>query len=156
LDIIPLPLIIHTSNTPSYRGQIDYRPKDLQNEFPKNSDVVINIGPHIGSLAKVVGHSRSQVDFDNVEIKILQPVPQLSSVTAAIAHRYDDQKNYRGINDVAKQMGVDVQVLLTILDCVLIKTEPELNQKSIYPEKFDIGLALIQKKNHTIVPELVM
>ena len=107
-------------------------------------------------MAKVVGYSKSSVDFDNVEVKILQPVPQLSSVTSAIARRYDDQKNYRGVNDVAKQMGLDVQVLLTILDCVLVKTEPELNQKSIYPEKFDIGLALIQKKNHTIVPELVM
>lgn len=155
-DIIPLPLIIETSNTPHYRGQIDYRPKPLHLEFPKNSDVIINIGPHIGSLGKVVGYESGHVDFDNVQVKILQPVPHLAQITAAIAKRYDDQKNYRSVNDVAKQMGVDVQVLLTILDCVVVKTEPELNQKSIYPEKFDIGLSLIQKKNHTIVPELII
>ncbi len=155
-DIIPLPLVIETANTPQYRGQVDYKPKPLHGEFPKGNDVIINIGPHIGSLAKVVGYEKGHVDFDNVEVKILQPVPQIGQITASIAQRYDDHKNYRSVNDLAKQMGVDVQVILTILDCVVVKTEPQLNQKSIYPEKFEIGLSFIQKKNHTIVPELVM
>ena len=49
-----------------------------------------------------------------------------------------------------------MQVVLTILDCIVVKTEASGTEKSIYPERFDIGLNLIQRRNHTIVPELIM
>mmetsp|Transcript_41689 Transcript_41689/g.37090 ORF Transcript_41689/g.37090 Transcript_41689/m.37090 type:complete len:425 (+) Transcript_41689:2473-3747(+) len=63
---------------------------------------------------------------------------------------------YRSVNDVANSIGVKLEVLLTLLDSVVVKTETDQNKESIYPEKFDLGLSLINKKNHTIVPELII
>jgi len=57
---------------------------------------------------------------------------------------------------VAKRLGVDLQVIFAILDCLFVKTEACVNEKAIYPERVDIGLNLIQSKNQIIVPELVM
>lgn len=57
---------------------------------------------------------------------------------------------------MAKRLGVDLQVIFAILDCLFVKTEACVNEKAIYPERVDIGLNLIQSKNQIIVPELVM
>jgi hypothetical protein len=54
---------------------------------------------------------------------------------------------------VAKEIGVDLEVLHIVFDSVLVKSDPDDNKNSIFPEKFDIGLGWIQKKYHTIVPE---
>ena len=47
-------------------------------------------------------------------------------------------------------------VIYQILDSVIIKTQVDDGEKSVYPDRFDLGLNLIQRKNHTIVPELIM
>jgi len=47
-------------------------------------------------------------------------------------------------------------VVYQILDGVIIKTQVNEAEKSVYPDRFDLGLNLIGRKNHTIVPELIM
>lgn len=83
----------------SYRGKVDYSDKDLGKEFPLYSEVVLNIGPSKGSLAKVVGYSSEAHEFDNVEVKIIKTVPKLSATTS-IANKYDDHRNYRSVYKV--------------------------------------------------------
>ena len=63
-------------------------------------EVVINIGPPAGSLARVVGYKSETSDFDNVEVKIVKTPPKLGAVTAAIAAKYDDHRNYRSVYHV--------------------------------------------------------
>ena len=46
--------------------------------------------------------------------------------------------------------------MLQVLDNVVIKTEVSEGEKSVYPDRFDLGLNFINRKNHTIVPEHVM
>lgn len=140
----------------SYRGDIDLSQKDLPKEFPKFTDVVINMGNNVGSVAKVTGYVRNNFDFDQVEVRIFKLPLNLSNVTKSIAEKYDSHHNYSSAATIANQLGIDVGVLLTVLDFIVIKTEPAVDGKSIYPERFDLGLNLIQRKNHTIVPELIM
>lgn len=156
IETIPLNFLIDTNIMPLYRGRIDYSVKDILKEFALHTEVIINIGPPAGSLAKVVGYTSEAYDFDQVEVKIVKAVPKLDSFTSAIASKYNDHRRYKSLYNVSKRLGVDLQVIFTVLDCLFVKTVSVSNEKTIYPERFDIGLNLIQRTNQTIVPELVM
>lgn len=114
------------------------------------------MGPPTGSLAKVVGYVSEAADFDNVEVKILKTVPKLNEITSAIANKYDDHRRYRSVYKVAKHLGIDLQVILRVLDWVFIKIENTKNDQSIYPERLDLGLNLIRRRYHSILPELII
>lgn len=155
-DVIPLDLIISPQYGGKYLATLDLAPMKLNQEFPVNSEVIINVGEHIGARAQVVGYSRNSFEFDEVEVQILQAVPRLTNTARDIANKYDFQHTYRSVHSIAKQLGVDVLTVLQVLDSVVIKTQVSEGEKSLYPDRFDLGLNLINRKNHTIVPELVM
>jgi len=73
---------------------------NLQTEFPKYSEVVINMGEFIGSTAKVTGYANNNFDFDEVEVRIIKNVPNLATITREIAYKYDSQYNYRSVQGV--------------------------------------------------------
>jgi len=156
VEAIPLNFLIDTKIMPSYRGRIDYSQKDLTKEFPLYTDAIINVGPPTGSLAKIVGYVSEAADFDNVDVKIVKTVPKLNHITSAIANKYDDHRRYRSVYKVAKHLGVDLQVILRVLDCLFIKIENTKNGQSIYPERLDLGLNLIRRRYHSILPELII
>ncbi len=101
IQTIPLHFLIDTNILPNYRGRIDYNPKTLIDEFSLYSDVLVNIGPSAGSLAKVVGYTSEAYDFDNVEVQIIKTVPKLSSYTSSIASKYNDHRKYRNLYHVS-------------------------------------------------------
>ncbi len=155
-DVIPLDLIISPQYEGRYMATLDLAPMKLNQEFPLNSEVIINVGEHIGARAQVVGYSRNSLEFDEVEVQIVEAVPRLTNTAREIASKFDFQHTYRSVHSVAKQLGVDVLTVLQVLDSVVIKTQKAEEEKSLYPDRFDLGLNLINRKNHTIVPELVM
>jgi len=155
-DVIPLDLIISPDFAGRYRATLDLAPMKLSQEFPLNSEVIVNIGEHIGARGQVVGYSRNSFEFDQIEVQITHPVPRLSNVTRDLSSKYDTQHTYSSVPRVAKQLGVDVLTVLQVLDAVVIKTEVSEGEKSVYPDRFDLGLNLINRKNHTIVPEHVI
>jgi len=100
VDIIPLDLIISPDFAGRYRATLDLAPMKLSQEFPLNSEVVINIGEHIGARAQVVGYSRNSFEFDQVEVQITHPVPRLSNVTRDISNKHDTQHLYSSVHKV--------------------------------------------------------
>ena len=78
----------------SYRGDIDLSQKDLPKEFPKFTDVVVNMGNNVGAVAKVTGYVRNNYEFDQVEVRVCKLPLNLTNVTRNIAAKYDSHHNY--------------------------------------------------------------
>lgn len=153
--VIPLELIFETATIPAYRGVPDFKKTRLEEEFPRGTEVILKSGQNVGTLGVVRGYNDGH-DYKNVRVQIMKPVIPLKVMTAKIAKKYDSHQHYVSGQQVAKQLGTTVPVLLTILDSVIVKTDPYDNEQNIYPEKFDIGLGLIHRKSGCIVPELVI
>jgi len=90
-------LIIHNR----YQGTAEFTRMDLQTEFQKFSEVVVNMGEYIGSTGRVTGYANNNFPFDDVEVKITKTVPNFSNITREIASKYDSQYNYRSVQGVA-------------------------------------------------------
>lgn len=154
-NVIPLNLIIVTKLVPTYRGFIDFSPKKIEKEFPRDAEAALFTPQLSGAKVRIVGYKNVN-SGTNVKVDILSLTPNLSSVIKSISKRFDNQTNYRDCRNVAKELGVDIEVLHIIFDSIIVKSDPNDNSKNIFPEKFDIGLGWIQKKYHTIVPELII
>lgn len=48
------------------------------------------------------------------------------------------------------------ETVLSILGSIIVKSDQSINAKSIYAEKFDVGLNLVKPKYNMLVPELIM
>jgi hypothetical protein len=97
---IPFNLIISDSKVPTYRGFIDFSPKKIEKEFPRDAEVALFNGA-IGSKCKVVGY-KSAISGMNVKVEILSLPPNINTVIRSISKKYDNQTNYRDCRNVKK------------------------------------------------------
>jgi 5'-3' exoribonuclease 1 len=138
-----------------YRGDINYQIKGMAEEFPKGTEAIVASKFNMGCVVGILGHKNTR-GFDEIEVGIKKQCPELLKVTRDLSKKYEEQKGYKEVADVAKALNLSFHTILSILDSVIIKSDPERNLKNIYADKFDVGLNLIRRRRHAIVPELII